>query len=362
MLISDPKAKRHVVVFNGKEKFAHWRHYYPFYLALVAALLLTIWIGQQSINAYWQQKYHQASPLEKLNGLAVWRYGATIQNNLNESYQNLLNKFNKQNEKWLTENDKQTSETPLSGEIHDVVQAAASSTISPSMLLEHDDVLTSKKITLKTGDKVVFAGDSIMQGIAPHLQRWLKNEYEIDSINLSKQSTGLAYPSFFDWPTTLEQTLKNDQQVKLLIVLFGANDPWDFPDPSKHNGIPYLKFESPEWERVYLERVNRIIQAAKQSNATVIWLGIPYMKRVQLNTQMHYLENVLSKELNGTKDNVLWLPINQMLSDGEEVYKDAIELNGKMVRIRTKDGIHFTTQGQQFLADYIASYITYQKK
>ena len=79
-------------------------------------------------------------------------------------------------------------------------------------------------IVLGQGDKVFFAGDSMMQGVAPFVERSLKKQYGIQSVNLSKQSTGLSYPKFFDWPNTIEQTLKQQTDIRLLVVFLGPND------------------------------------------------------------------------------------------------------------------------------------------
>lgn len=79
-----------------------------------------------------------------------------------------------------------------------------------------------------------------MQGVAPFVQKHLKQEYGVQSVNLSKQSTGLSYPNFFDWPKTIEQTLQKEPDIHVLVVFLGPNDPWDFP-----MGKKYLKFASP---------------------------------------------------------------------------------------------------------------------
>lgn len=360
MLISDPKAKPQIIVFPKKKgRLAHLRQYFVLYLVLLLGALCSIWLGQNSINAYWQQTYHRVSPLESLNQFRVWRVGADVCEYFAGYYDRMTNQFADKNQQWQSEWQQQEKKL-----IHSPIHAASGGGNSEMVAGSNEtqpekEIKDSKVIYLQKNDKVLFTGDSIMQGIAPHLQKWLKSEYQIDSINLSKQSTGLAYPSFFDWPATIEQTMGNDANIKLLIILVGANDPWDFPDPDTEKGIPYLKFESERWKKVYLQRVQRIIQAAQKSDAKIIWLGIPYMKRPVLNKQMHYLEHILSTELENQKDTVLWLPINRLVSDGVESYQDFMVLDGKPVVVRTKDGIHFTTRGQQFMADYIASYIGY---
>ena len=53
------------------------------FISLFASLLVctfgAAWFSQDSINAYWQQTYHQASPLEPLSEYEWWRTGAQLQ-------------------------------------------------------------------------------------------------------------------------------------------------------------------------------------------------------------------------------------------------------------------------------------------
>ena len=210
-------------------------------------------------------------------------------------------------------------------------------------------------VHLTKHDKVFFAGDSLMQGVAPFCQKWLKQEHDIESINLSKQSTGLSYPQAFDWPATIEKTLKANPSIAALVVFLGPNDPWDFPDP-EHKGGHYLKFKSAQWEQVYLSRVQRILDIAQQHQVKVIWLGIPYMRKNSLNEQMLYLDALLENYL---KDKVIWLPTKQLLSGANAGYVDSIEINGKTTRMRSKDGIHFTPAAQRILSEYIQSKLAF---
>ncbi|WP_051919504.1 DUF459 domain-containing protein [Basilea psittacipulmonis] len=213
---------------------------------------------------------------------------------------------------------------------------------------------SSSKVNLQMGDKVFFAGDSLMQGVAPYMQRWLKQHHNIDSINLSKQSTGLSYPNFFDWPRTIEDIINSDRSIKLLVIFLGPNDPWDFPDPHKRGR--YLKFQSNEWESVYLSRVDRILNVCRKNNVKVIWLGIPFMKKDKLNSQMTYLDKLLKDYL---QSKVIWLPTKFLLSGNQPSYADSIKINGENVKMRSNDGIHFTPKAQKMIAEYIESYLQF---
>lgn len=335
-------------------KKTHWK----VYAALLGAAGLSIWLSQQSINAYWQQTYHKSSPLESLNDFALWQLGAKIQASVTSALSS--EETNEEVSQIAENNDHSAENTAISANKQPENPTANS---QPNAVSGSQEVAanTSQQqndsvVWLHSGDKVMFVGDSIMQGIAPHVQRWLKNDYQIDSVNLSKQSTGLAYPKFFDWPTTIEQTLQNDKSIKLLIVLLGANDPWDIPNPQ---GGAYLKFQSPEWNQEYLRRVNRIVQAAETNQARIIWLGTPYMRRADLDKGVRHLNQLVGEELVTQSPTVVWLPTDMLLSDTES-YQDSMTIDGQVVRVRAKDGVHLNPAGQIFMSNYLNSYIKYK--
>ncbi|QMT40414.1 DUF459 domain-containing protein [Neisseria shayeganii] len=359
-------AKPHIPVRQPKpqppaalaEKPQPRRYAWGLAAVMLCTALLTVWFSQQSINAYWQQTYHRASPLEMLNRYAWWQSGARLQTAANERYQALADWFAGHNERWRPPPAPAAKPGVQVALAHAVPLEQAnvkppSETVKPLAAEQR----APDKVRLTAGDKVFFAGDSMMEGIAPHLQRRLRSEYGIQSVNLSRQSTGLSYPQFFDWPAVIEKQLQDDPDIKLLVVFLGPNDPWDFPNPQQP-GSGYLKFQSPEWEQVYRQRIDRIVQAARRADVQLVWLGIPLMKGSKLNTQMRYLDGIMASELQGK---AIWLPTDRLLGGSENgEYRDSIELDGRSVRVRSKDGIHFTLKGQQFLADHLAAYIEYR--
>ena len=261
-----------------------------------------------------------------------------------------------------TENDKTAApsedaslmantETPPSndsGETKTTVQTAAAndSTNTQTEAAPQNKALL-EQIPLQAGDKVLLIGDSLMQGVAPFVQQTLQRQYNINSINLSKQSTGLSYPDFFNWPAEVEKTLAADKSIKAVVVFLGPNDPWDFPDPEQGSKAPYLKFKSKAWEAVYRARISRIVESAQKHDAGVIWLGLPFMKPEKLNEQMLYLDGIMRSEM---RDKGIFVPTKYILTGGAPTYVDTIMLEGKSVRVRSKDGIHFTPTGQRQIA------------
>lgn len=342
---------------------SHWLSVY-IVLLLISAVLT--WFSQSSINAYWQQTYHQTSILEPLNRFSWWTKGAQLSQWFNQHYATAQEWVNGKNQQWREANPTQEPENPAADEealagrfasFNQAVQNWAKIT-NPNLedsLVKNEPMEDNPKgdeFALRKGDVVFFAGDSLMQGVAPYVSQWL-TEHHIHSINLSKQSTGLSYPSFFDWPKTIREQLKQNPNIKALLVFLGPNDPWDFPNP-KNPAAKYLKFQSEEWETIYRSRINQIIDDAHQANVKVIWLGVPFMRQKRLESQMQYINGLIKDEV---EKRATYIPMNTVLSGGNTSYQENLEIDGKMTKIRSKDGIHFTRSGVQFIAKYLRDYL-----
>ncbi|OCG40037.1 hypothetical protein A9G25_09110 [Gilliamella sp. Bif1-4] len=211
-------------------------------------------------------------------------------------------------------------------------------------------------IVLTSNDKVFFAGDSLMQGVAPYVKKMLFKQYKIESIDLSKQSTGLAYPSAFDWPKTINDNLIADPSIKLLVVFLGANDPWDFPVKGY---AKYAKFKSELWEEHYRLRIASILNSAIENDVQVLWLAAPCMRKPKLNNGMLYLNNLYKSELEKTQQH--FLTTNELLGCTYEKFNNFIETDKAKIKVRVDDGVHFTPTGQKILAKAIMEQIIYKE-
>ncbi|MBS9781324.1 MAG: DUF459 domain-containing protein [Gammaproteobacteria bacterium] len=209
-------------------------------------------------------------------------------------------------------------------------------------------------VTINKKQMVFFAGDSLMQGVAPHVKSALYKKYGIKGIDLSKQSTGLTYSSFFDWVKTVKETLDQHKNIGLMVMFLGPNDPWNMPNPK---GGKYLKFQSADWERVYRDKIRQIIDLADKHKVQVIWLGVPDMRKEKLNEGVRYLNTLYRSEVE--KAGGIYLPTQFLLTGKTAGYsKYAMTDTHKKVAVRTNDGVHFTVTGQKKIARRILLKIT----
>lgn len=367
-----------------------------FYL-LVVTLVLLLWVEQRSINAYWVQTYHKGSPLTIFDQYSWWTKGGEVAAFLDSKLaviQEQLVELNDEvvialNEKWIDTSVKNISENtaryPL--QLHINVKELYQPkqwmifpkipliTIAPEMqeevLLPTASLLVVKKQVIDTGkilpvddgmpfliekgQKVFFVGDSLMQGVAPHVMRILLKEHGIESINLSKQSTGLSYPKFFNWPQVAKDTFDKNVNIKLMIVFMGPNDPWDFPVGKSHK---FFKFATPEWEGVYRARIQRLINVATSHGAKVLWIGIPNMREPKLNMGVIKLNKIYQSQV--TIAHQYYIPSNDVLGMMDDTFVKFMKVPDRgNVTLRSDDGVHFTIIGQKLIASKIVSLLRF---
>jgi hypothetical protein len=201
-------------------------------------------------------------------------------------------------------------------------------------------------IPLGAGDRILLVGDSLMQGLAPHLITNLKRKYKVESMDLSKHSTGLTYPAFFDWPATVEDAFELED-YSVVIVFLGANDPWDMTIHGR-----YIRFGSEPWAAVYRERVARIINTVAAHRARLVWLGVPPLGREDLIGKAPTLNAIYAEEASKMPLFARFVATDPTLTADGSSFTKFLELPDRgSVMVRTDDGVHFTTQGHRLLAN-----------
>ncbi|HAT41263.1 MAG TPA: hypothetical protein DCS87_05990 [Rheinheimera sp.] len=199
-------------------------------------------------------------------------------------------------------------------------------------------------IALNANDRVLLIGDSLMQGLAPHLVARFNRKHQIQTVDMSRHSTGLTYPAFYNWPDAVRGAFEK-QSFNVLIVFMGANDPWDMTIKGK-----YIRFASDRWNEIYRERVRSILEIAKAHNTRVIWLSTPPMGREDIKAKIPQLNQLYQAEIANFADTARFIDTAPVLTTDGVTYTRFIELPERgSVMLRTDDGIHFTVQGQKLL-------------
>ncbi|ECL9136207.1 DUF459 domain-containing protein [Campylobacter jejuni] len=322
-----------------------------FFFILIIVLGLVVVVMNQSISSYIEQKYHFAfyphnDLLKEANGFKIKleQIRAILSNEplpqTNEEDTNQESKSTDENlskiDKVLNtlENDENTShkETNLT-----LIQDANISFID------------NTKLELQNGDEFLFIGDSLMQGVAIALNRDLRN-LNLKVTDLSKQNTGLSYKSYFNWSKATNEAFVKNSNIKYLVVLLGANDPWDIK-----KGGNYHHFGSPSWIDIYTNRVDEIIKIAKKHKAKVFWFEIPPVKKEDLNKKIQVLNKIYSNEI--LKNKEIFINTKLFFSVNDEYSAYIKDENNRSIKVRTDDGIHFTPSGAREMSKLLLEHI-----
>ena len=199
--------------------------------------------------------------------------------------------------------------------------------------------------------RIVFAGDSMMQGVAPFVMRELSQAHpDWQMSDLSKQSTGLTARRFFDWPRTIAEAT-TAQQLTWVVIFLGPNDPRDMFLPDKR-----VSFPTPEWMTHYVDRVDEILAHAVQHRVRVLWVGLPAMREERLQRGVVVLNQVFHDRAQafGT-DYLATEPLIGVASLPYQKYQR--DAQGQWVPLRTEDGTHFTPAGLRKISQAVVQHI-----
>ncbi|EGC9982501.1 DUF459 domain-containing protein [Campylobacter coli] len=313
-----------------------------FFFILIIVFILVCLVMNQSIFSYIEQKYHFAfypknDILQEANG---------FKNKLEQIRAILSNEPLPQNIKENIMVQEDMDELNASKDFID-----ENTTIEDIQQTEDENVsfIDNTKLEVHKGDEFLFIGDSLMQGVAIALNRDLI-DLGLKANDLSKQNTGLSYKSYFDWAKATKEAFAKNPNIKYLVVLVGANDPWDI----KKGGV-YHRFGSDSWIDIYTYRVNEIINIAKQHQAKILWFEVPPVKKDELNEKIQILNKIYSEEI--LKNKQIFINTKLFFSVNDEFSTYIKNENNKSVKMRTDDGIHFTPNGAKEMSKLLLEHI-----
>ncbi|EIW9954556.1 DUF459 domain-containing protein [Campylobacter upsaliensis] len=309
-----------------------------FLFILIVVFVLVVLVMNKSISSYLEQKYHiifypQNDILNEANALKV----KLEQVRMILSNESISTEFEAEKEENLNVKEEQNLSLALE---------------KPEAIVEPEaniSFIDNTKLEISLSEEFLLIGDSLMQGVAVALNKDLKN-LGLKVVDLSKQNTGLSYKSYFDWAKETTKTLQNNKNIKYLVVLLGANDPWDI----KKGGI-YHRFNSKSWLEIYTQRVDEILKIAAKYNAKVLWYEIPPVKKDDLNKKLSILNQIYSQEI--LKNKGIFINTKLFFSKNDAYSAYIKDENNKSIKVRSDDGVHFTPSGAKEMSKLLLEYI-----
>ena len=328
---------------------------FRFVLVNILMLVVLVFFTQNSLIFYIEQRFHSSFGLDELlkgstfsKGAEIFRaFGVFVDTSANVIFENnsqgadaAVFEINKQNDSDIMPFDDNITEEELAKENISVQMDDENASVDTAIIEQSPN----DKIVLKQGDSVLITGDSMMQYIGMIAsQNYPKLGLKV--LDLSKQSTGLLYKKSHNWAQVIKDTLAKNKDIKLLVMLIGANDPWGRSINGK-----FYELNSSEWREFYARRVDEIYKIAKDSNVKVLWLSLPCMQKTDYAKKIELLNEIYKSV--SEQNRQIFINTSEYLCQNDN-FLTHLNINGKRSKIRQDDGIHISKIGSQILADEI---------
>jgi uncharacterized protein len=111
-------------------------------------------------------------------------------------------------------------------------------------------------------------------------------------------------------------------------------------------------FQTEEWERAYIRRIDATIAAAKSAGVPMIWVGLPSQRGTRASADVSYLNELYRSraEKLGAAYVDIW---EGFVDEGGKFSAQGPDYLGQIRRLRANDGVYFTKFGARKLAHYV---------
>ena len=177
----------------------------------------------------------------------------------------------------------------------------------------------------------------------------------VSTVTLNQRhSTGLARPSYFNWPVHLYAVaVQHDPEV--VVATLGSND-WQ--DLTAEDGR-ILSRGSAEWRAEWRRRLEVAFDVLEAPHRSVVWVGLPPTRSDEFR-EGYAVMNRVAASAAAERDFVTMIDIWDLFG-GDEPYRDAVpppdDPDGRPVDVRQADGVHLNRAGSEWVVDLIAAEI-----
>ena len=195
---------------------------------------------------------------------------------------------------------------------------------------------------------VAVIGDSLGQMLADGLDEAYADRPDIRILHKAKDSTGLVREDYFDWPKAARELLAGGDKIDMAVIMIGSND-----RQAIHEGAETIETLSPRWRERYAQRVEtRARGVSREENSA--GLGRPAgheeraFRRRYGEAQRHLPPG------GGAGGSAAFIDIWEAFADERNQYQAfGPDINGRIVKLRSADGVHFTDVGARKLAHFV---------
>ena len=196
---------------------------------------------------------------------------------------------------------------------------------------------------------VAVIGDAMSMMLADALMESLALERpQIEVQRKGRDNSGVVREDYFDWRKTARDLAAGADRIDYVVIMMGSND----RQPIRVPGAATLDTLSEPWREAYGARVAEIVAAFRAKNIPVVWVGLPIMRAERYGADIRAI-NALARataEKAGASFVDTW---DRFADEAGQFEAEGPDVNGRVTRLRTSDGIYFTRAGALKLAHFV---------
>lgn len=196
--------------------------------------------------------------------------------------------------------------------------------------------------------RMFVGGDSMVGQFGPMLQNRANKTGVVETEVQYEFSSGLTRPdAFYDWPARFSEVLA-ESDPDVIVVFFGGNE---------NRGMlldgSVVEPGTPEWEKEYRARVERLMDQLAAPDRRVYWMGMPITSSESLSERMELFNEIYASSAE-TRPGVEFVESWPVFVGDDGGYSEYLpDETGTLVDMRLDDGIHLTTAGGIRLAEVV---------
>jgi len=198
---------------------------------------------------------------------------------------------------------------------------------------------------LNPGDplRLWIGGDSLAGSLGPSLGELAGKTGVVQPVLDSRVSSGLLSPDFVNWPKRGgEDMFTYNPEVTVFIV--GANDAKNLAEGATRD---------PKWRTQYSALVEEMLAVLGGNGRAVYWIGAPVMADAAYSERVKGVNEVF-QAVAAKHPDVTYVDAYSVFSTPDGAFASMLPVpGGRTARVRGTDGIHFTPEGGDLLAETV---------
>ncbi|MGE0716820.1 MAG: DUF459 domain-containing protein [Alphaproteobacteria bacterium] len=196
--------------------------------------------------------------------------------------------------------------------------------------------------------RLLVIGDSLAQGLASTLGVRARQLPAFVVMQEGVHSTGFTRYHQLDWAAKVTEILAK-RKIDAVAMWMGLNDFRPMVDPDTRRRYD---FATPEWAKLYADRVDTLIDILAKARIPLFWLGLPSLRDATNNRGMQVIDALQRERVQ--QHGETWISTAELTSAPDGTYQAFLPDPARGPRrLRADDGAHFTELGYRIVADQL---------